>query len=114
MQVLRGGRSSRKDGRHARGRERRHRVFALVTQGCFGLLAGCTMHALKASDTTTPAAFAEHCIASGFLAFAMRTLRSFAALPSAADTNPLAGMVGAADDRAPGGRGGSSPRPAPR
>ena len=88
-----GGRSSRKDGRHARGRERRHRVFALVTQGCFGLLAGCTMHALKASDTTTPAAFAEHCIASGFLAFAMRTLRSFAALPSAADTNPLAGMV---------------------
>ena len=88
-----GGRSSRKDGRHARGRERRHRVFALVTQGCFWLLAGCTMHALKASDTTTPAAFAEHCIASGFLAFAMRTLRSFAALPSAADTNPLAGMV---------------------
>ena len=88
-----GGRSSRKDGRHARGRERRHHVFALVTQGCFGLLAGCTMHALKASDTTTPAAFAEHCIASGFLAFAMRTLRSFAALPSAADTNPLAGMV---------------------
>ena len=51
------------------------------------------MHALEASDTTTPAAFAEHCIASGFLAFAMRTLRSFAALPSAADTNPLAGMV---------------------
>eukprot|EP01046_Picozoa_sp_COSAG06_P036446 COSAG06_NODE_4020_length_4654_cov_2.838419_4_plen_431_part_00 len=68
-------------------------VFALVTQGCFGLLAGCTMHALKASDTATPAAFAEHCIASGFLAFALRTLRSFAALPSAADTNPLAGMV---------------------
>lgn len=71
-------------------------AFRLVLQACFGLLAGCTMHALRASDDATPAALAAHYIASGFFAVVLRTLRSFAALPSAVDANPIAGMVVAA------------------
>jgi hypothetical protein len=68
-------------------------AFALVVQSCFAHIAGCTMHALKAADAATPAALAEHYIDSGYLALMLRTLRSFAALPSAASTHPIVGMA---------------------
>lgn len=67
-------------------------VFAVVTQCCNALLAGCCIHALKAGDATTSIAFAEHYLSSGFLAFVLRILRSFVKLPDPSVANSIASM----------------------